>query len=183
MKFAAAAGADSLAALRGMTAQQLQEAAGKAQGIRFSTTMDGYFLSKTLTEIALAGEQARIPLLAGSNTQEQAARAVLAGAEPTPETLANAIRKFYGEKAEPVLKAYAATTTDEVLEAATHLASARFISYGTWKWTELHMKTGVADRFLEPASRVLAATLRFDLVPAGALFDVEIEGREAPRAP
>jgi len=142
VKFAAAAGADSLAALRAMTAQQLQDAAAKAQGTRFSTAMDGYFLSKTLTQIALAGEQARIPLLAGSNTEEQGPRAVLAGSDPTPETLTEAIRKFYGDKAEPVLKAYAATTTDEVFEAAMHLASARFISYGTWKWTELHMQTG-----------------------------------------
>jgi para-nitrobenzyl esterase len=62
--------------------------------------------------------------------------------DPTPETLANTIRKFYGEKADPVLKAYAANTTDEVYEAAAHLASARFISYGTWKWAELQMKTG-----------------------------------------
>ena len=89
VKFAAAAGADSLAALRAMTAQQLQDAAAKAQGIRFSTAMDGYFLSKSLTEIALAGEQAKVPLLAGSNTEEQGARAVLAGGEPTPETLAD----------------------------------------------------------------------------------------------
>jgi para-nitrobenzyl esterase len=155
VKFAATAGADSLAALRAMTAQQIQEAAAKAQGIRFSTAMDGYFLSKTLTEIALAGEQAKVPLLAGANTEEQGPRAVLAGGEPTPETLAAAIRKFYGDKAEPVLKAYAATTTDGVFEAATHLASARFISYGTWKWTELHMQTSG-----KPAYRYLYAKVR-----------------------
>jgi para-nitrobenzyl esterase len=81
-------------------------------------------------------------LLAGSNTEEQAARSVLGSGEPTPETLANAIKRFYGDKADPVLKAYAAATTDEVYEAAAHLASARFIAYGTWKWTELQMKTG-----------------------------------------
>jgi para-nitrobenzyl esterase len=155
VKFAAAVGADSLAALRATTAQQLQDAAAKAQGIRFSTAMDGYFLSKTLKEIALAGEQAKVPLLAGSNTEEQGARAVLAGGDPTPETLAEAIKKFYGDKAEPVLKAYAATTTDEVFEAATHLASARFISYGTWKWTELHMQTGG-----KPVYRYLYAKVR-----------------------
>jgi para-nitrobenzyl esterase len=154
-KFAAAAGADSLAALRAMTAQQLQDAAAKTQGIRFSTAMDGYFLSKTLTETALAGEQARIPLLAGSNTEEQGPRAVLAGGEPTPSTLAEAIQKFYGDKAEPVLKAYAAATTDEVYEAAMHLASARFISYGTWKWTELHMQTSG-----KPVYRYLYAKVR-----------------------
>ena len=155
VKFAAAAGADSLAALRAMTAPQLQEAAARAQGVRFSTAMDGYFLSKTLTEIALAGEQAKVPLLAGTNTEEQGVRGVLAGGEPTPETLAAAITKFYGDKAEPVLKAYAATTTDEVYEAAMHLASARFISYGTWKWTELHMQTGG-----RPVYRYLYAKVR-----------------------
>jgi para-nitrobenzyl esterase len=155
VKFAAAAGANSLTALRAMTAQQIQDAAAKAQGIRFSTAMDGYFLSKTLTEIGLAGEQAKVPLLAGSNTEEQGPRAVLAGGDPTPDTLAGAITKFYGDKAEPVLKAYAATTTDEVYEAATHLASARFISYGTWKWTELQMQTSG-----RPVYRYLYAKVR-----------------------
>jgi para-nitrobenzyl esterase len=135
-------GVNTLAALRAMSAQLIQDAAAKAQGVRFSTTMDGYFLSKSLKAIFEAGEQAKIPLLEGSNTQEGSARSVLGAADPTPETLANAIKKFYGDKADPVLKAYAASTTDEVYEAAAHLASARFISYGTWKWAELQMKTG-----------------------------------------
>ena len=142
VKFAAAASANTLAALRAMTAEQIQEAVTKVQGFRFGTALDGYFLPKPLAAIFEAGEQAKIPLLAGSNTQEQSARSVLGGGDPTPETLANAIRKFYGDKADGILKAYAATTTDEVYEAATHLASARFISHSTWKWTELQMKTG-----------------------------------------
>jgi para-nitrobenzyl esterase len=155
VKFATAAAADSIAALRKLTPQQLYEIMGKAQGVRFSTVMDGYFLPKTLTAIALAGEQAKVPLLAGTNTEEQGARSVLAGGDPTPETLANAIKKFYGDKAEPVLKAYAATTTDEVYEAAMHLASARFISYGTWKWSELHVQTSG-----KPVYRYLYARVR-----------------------
>jgi para-nitrobenzyl esterase len=142
VKFGAAAGANTLAALRAMTAEEIQEAVTKVQGIRFSTALDGYFLAKPLAAIFEAGEQARVPLLAGSNTQEQAARSVLGAGDPTPETLANAIRKLYGDKADGILRAYAATTTDEVYEAATHLASARFISHSTWKWTELQMKTG-----------------------------------------
>ena len=141
VKFAAGAGANSLAELRNMTAEQIQEATTKIQGVRFSTTLDGYFLQKTVTAIYEAGEQAKIPLLAGSNTQEQPARAVLGDREPTPETLANAIKKFYGEKAGEVLKAYSASTTDEVYEAAAHLASARFVGFSTWKWSELQMNT------------------------------------------
>jgi para-nitrobenzyl esterase len=142
VKFATAAGATSLAALRAMTGEQIQEAMAKAQGVRFNTALDGYFLPKPLTAIYEAGEQAKIPLLAGSNTQEQAPRSVLGAGEPTPETLANAIKKFYGDKADDVLKAYAANTTDEVYEAAAHLASARFVGFSTWKWSELQMKTG-----------------------------------------
>jgi para-nitrobenzyl esterase len=104
--------------------------------------LDGYFLPKPLAAIFEAGEQAKVPLLAGSNTQEQGARAVLGDGGPTPEALTSAIKRFYGDKADAILSAYAATTKDEVYEAATHLASARFISHSTWKWTELQMKTG-----------------------------------------
>jgi para-nitrobenzyl esterase len=142
VKFGAGSGANTLAALRAMTAEQIQEAVTKVQGVRFGTALDGYFLPKPLSAIFEAGEQAKIPLLAGSNTQEQSARSVLGDSDPTPETLANAIKRFYSDKADGVLKAYAATTTDEVYAAATHLASARFISHSTWKWTELQMKTG-----------------------------------------
>jgi para-nitrobenzyl esterase len=140
LKFATVAGANSLADLRAMTAEQIQEATAKAQGVRFGTALDGYFLPKPLTAIYEAGEQAKIPLLAGSNTQEQPARSVLGEGEPTPETLANAIKRFYGDKADEILKAYSASTTDEVYEAAAHLASARFVGFSTWKWSELQMK-------------------------------------------
>ncbi len=142
LKFGSAAGANTLAALRAMSAEQIQEATTKVHGVRFSTALDGYFLPKPVTAIYEAGEQAKVPLLAGSNTQEQPARMVLGEGDPTPETLANAIRKFYGDNADDILKAYAASTTDEVYEAATHLASARFIAFSTWKWTELQMTTG-----------------------------------------
>jgi para-nitrobenzyl esterase len=72
VKFAKGVGGKSLADLRAMTAELIQEAMTKVQGVRFSTALDGYFLPKTLTAIYEAGEQAKIPLLAGSNTQEQA---------------------------------------------------------------------------------------------------------------
>ncbi|WP_228486725.1 carboxylesterase/lipase family protein [Paludibaculum fermentans] len=154
-RFGTAVGAATLTALRTMTAEQVQEAVSKTQGFRFGATLDGYFLPKPLVAIFEAGEQAKIPLLAGSNTQEQSARFVLGPGEPTPETLANAITKFYGDRADAVQKAYAAKTTEEVYEAARHLASARFISHGTWKWTELQMKSGT-----KPVYRYLYARVR-----------------------
>jgi para-nitrobenzyl esterase len=172
VKFGAAAGATTLAALRAMSAQQLQDAervqadAAIARGVqfayyRFRPDIDGYFLPVPPRAIYEAGEQAKIPLLAGSNTEEQPARAVLGDGDPTSEVLARAIRAFYGDRADAVLKAYAATTTDDVYEAAAHLASARFMSWSTWKWTELQMKTGGQPtyRYLyaHPRPRRLAA--------------------------
>ena len=185
VKFAAAAGVDTLAALRAMTADQIQDAAAKVRGIRFSTAMDGYFLSKPLTAIFKAGEQAKVPLLEGSNTQEQSARSVLGTGDPTPETLAAAIRKFYGDRADPVLKAYAAGTTDEVYEAADHLASARFISYGTWKWAELQMETGGRPvyRYLYARPRPAYLGMPGEPAPAGGSSGNAGAGSPQPRPP
>ena len=115
VKFAASAGAASLAALRAMTAEQVQDVAAKGGGLRFSTALDGYFLSKHPTLIFEAGQQARVPLLAGSNSEEQGARSVMGASEPTPENFANAVRKLYGDRAGEVLKVYAASTPEEVL--------------------------------------------------------------------
>jgi para-nitrobenzyl esterase len=141
LKFGVFAGAVSPEALRAMSAEQLQDVMGKTPGIRFSTTLDGYFLPKSLAEIFESGEQSKVPLLAGSNSEEQTARAVLGASEPTPGNFGNAVRRLYGDRADAVLKAYAPSTSEEVLEAATHLASARFVGLSTWKWNELQAKT------------------------------------------
>jgi len=142
VRFAASAGASSLAALRAMTAERIQEALASSSGMRFSTDLDGYFLPKPLADIYAAAEQAKIPLLAGSNSEKHAAREVLETSDPTPENFANAVKRLYGDRSAEVLKVYAPSTPEEVLDAATDLASARFIAYGTWKWTVLQARTG-----------------------------------------
>jgi para-nitrobenzyl esterase len=145
-KVIATAGTSSLAALRAMTAEQLLEvlikASKGASGDLFRPLQDGYFLPKPITEIYEAGEQAQIPLLVGSNTQDGRPSAVLGNNSPTPQTLADAIKKLYGDQAGPVLKVYAASNREEVYDAAAHLASARFISYGSWRLAELQTTTG-----------------------------------------
>jgi para-nitrobenzyl esterase len=168
-RFGETAGAPTLAALRAMSAEQLQEAvaaatpprgsggpgAASTPRLRFSANLDGHFLPKTLPEIYGAGEQAKVPLLAGSNSEEMPAGVVLGRNEPTVENFTEAVRKLYGDGADQVLKVYAPKTPEEVLQAATDLASARFIAFGTWKWTELQMKTGG-----KPVYRYLYAHIR-----------------------
>ncbi|MCW3098755.1 MAG: carboxylesterase [Chthonomonadaceae bacterium] len=139
--FATEVGAASLAALRAMPAQQILDAT-KSDPFRFSLTIDGYFLPKSPLEIYTAGEQAHVPLLAGWNTAESGAGAVLGKEPATVEGFTRAMRTLYGARAADALKAYSASTDAEAKAAATALASDRFIGYGTWKWVDLHGKTG-----------------------------------------
>lgn len=144
VEFATKIGATSLAALRAISAQQLLDEVGKLPRgtIRFSANVDGHFLPKGPEAVYAAGEQAHVPLLAGWNSEEMNARAVLGPGEPTSESYVTAVRKLYGERADEVLKHYPGTTADEVMQSATDLAGDRFIGFGTWRWLDLHATTG-----------------------------------------
>jgi para-nitrobenzyl esterase len=193
VRFAELAGAPSLAALRAMSAEAIQEMRSKlggggpgGSGIRFWPNVDGYFLPRTVTEIFEAGEQAKVPLLAGANSMESSPRAILGSGEPTPENFAAAVRKLYGESAGEVLKVYGGSTPDQILDAAMDLASARFISHGTWKWTELQMKTGgkpvyrylytrIRPRYLGMPGQTPPPSPQSATPPRGAAHSAEIQ--------
>lgn len=141
-KFAAEVGAASLSALRSLTTEQLMEATKKQPFGRFPIAVDGYFFNEPPQETYAAGRQSRVPLLVGWNSEEMTWRALMGGDEPTPENYEKAVRRLYGARAEEALKLYPVKTRDEVIEAATDLAGDRFIGYSTWKWFDLHAKTG-----------------------------------------
>jgi para-nitrobenzyl esterase len=142
VNFAATIGKDSLTGLRAMPADQLLEATAKLGLPRFSPAVDGYFFPKAPVEIFAAGEQARVPLLAGSNSEESGAAGVLGRETPTVENYKKALERLYPGKADQVFKLYPATNENEVLDAARDLASDRFIAFNTWKWIEWATKTG-----------------------------------------
>nr|WP_162053365.1 carboxylesterase family protein [Pontibacter pamirensis] len=141
VEFASSLGANSLAALRALPAQQILDAAGKLPMGHFVATVDGYFFPKSPAAIYAAGEQAKVPLLAGWNSEEMNYMMVMGREKPTVENYENAVRRLYGEKADEVLEVYKATTDEEALQAATDLAGDRFIAYSTWKWMDLHSQT------------------------------------------
>ncbi|HEY0379809.1 MAG TPA: carboxylesterase/lipase family protein [Pyrinomonadaceae bacterium] len=144
-KFAAALGASSLKGLRALTTEQIFEPATKggfASVARFPITVDGYFLPEDPAAIYAAGRQAHVPLLAGWNSEEMNWMAFLQGQEPTPENYEKAVRTLYGERADEALRLYPASTKEEVIASATDLAGDLFIGYSTWKWSDLHARTG-----------------------------------------
>jgi para-nitrobenzyl esterase len=143
VKFAAAVGAPSLAALRAKPAAELLQAALKVQPW-FSPNVDGYFLTEDVAAVFAAGRQARVPLLAGWNADEVRAGIVLGKEKPTARGFTGQTRKRFGDRADAILAAYPATSDAEAVESAAALASDLFIGYGTWKWIEVHARTGGA---------------------------------------
>ncbi len=83
-----------------------------------------------------------MPLLAGWNSEEMNAGAVLGKEPATPENLQAAIARLYPENGADIAKEYAAQSNEQARDLATQLASARFIAFSTWKWLELAGKTG-----------------------------------------
>lgn len=130
-RLAATLGADGIAGLRAMEAGKLADAALRA-GFAAGGTVDGVVLPRQLVEIFEAGEQARVPLLAGFNSGE--IRSLLFLVPPLPTT-ADAyeaeIRRRYGDLADAFLALYPSRDVEE-----SALAAVRDALYG---WTALKL--------------------------------------------
>jgi para-nitrobenzyl esterase len=184
-ELAAEVGAGSLAALRAMPAEKLLEATKGLDVLAYNSAVDGSFLPKSVDETFAAGEQACVPLLVGWNSEEANYQGVLGEAEPTPENYAKAVRALYGGLAGEVLRLYPASTADEVITAATDLASDRFLGYCTWRWADLHGQTGH-----RPVYRHIRSHPRPPMVPeregavaglaGGILRDPDAKARAVP---
>lgn len=142
VKFAAMAGAKSIAELRQIPASKLLEIGANHEWELFRITVDGYFLPRQPAEIYEAGQQAHVPLLVGWNSEEMNFRALMGQEQPTKENFTKVVQKFYGDNAPEVLKAYNSSSDIETEHAARDLASDRFIGFSTWKWSDMQAKTG-----------------------------------------
>ena len=140
--FAKSIGANSLADLRALSADSLLKASMKFGPFRFAMTVDGYFFPKSPYGIFKNGEQAHVPLLVGWNSEEMNARAIMGKDAFTKANYEQAVQKLYGDKAAEILKVYPAATDADVEQAATDMASDRFIAFSTWRWADLQTKTG-----------------------------------------
>ena len=174
--FAAALGAPTLAALRAVPAGRLLAAQGAASA-RFFPTIDGRMLVEPVEATFAARRQARVPLIVGTNSQEAEARAVLGGADPTVANYRAALVRLYGDRAGLVAARYPAADDAQVVAAATALASDRFLGWPSWRWFDLHRRSG-APTWLYEYRRVRPRALD-DIsgrpAPWGAVHSAEIE--------
>ena len=178
--FATKVGAPNLAALRALSATELLEMAGRPGMPRFGPNVDGWFFPEVPANIFLAGKQAKVPLLAGWNSEEMNARAVLQET-PNPENVKALLARLYPGRAEEAVKVFPASTPEEALQTVTDLASDRFIGFSTWKWLEVHSKTSG-----KPVYRYLYARPRPPTVEAGVTPNLAggvTRGGNTPPAP
>jgi para-nitrobenzyl esterase len=137
-------------------------------------------------EIYKAGEQARIPLLVGWNSEEMNYRMVLGNEQPTKENYTKAVQKLYGERANEALQVYNPSSDAEVEQVATDLASDRFISYSTWKWADMQAKTTGKKvyryYFSRPRPAMSAAMGNVTAGLAGGLVK-DTAAKQAPKMP
>lgn len=137
-------GAHSLAELRAMPASKLLAATGDKGVGPFEPTIDGYFLPRTPAAIYKAGDQAHVPLLVGSNSQEGHYPMLFHGKPPTPADYRAVVKKMFGKHADKVLKLYPGHTEAQVKASGTALAGDEFIALATWRWMHLQRTTGHA---------------------------------------
>ena len=183
VKFMAVTGASDIAGMRAIPADKLLEMAGRRGGPRFDAVIDGHFFPEAPLTIFQAGKQAHVPLLAGWNSEEMNAAMVLGRDSATPENLTKNIQRLYGDHAGEVSKEFAASNDDEARDAATELASDRFIALSTWKWVDLAIKTGGKSVYRYYFSRARPG-MRPEMgnATAGLAGGVTRGGRGAPAA-
>ena len=158
VQFGDAVSARSLDALRALSATELLEASGRPGVPRFGPNIDGWFIAEAPAATFAAGRQARVPLLAGWNSEESNSRA-LVNETPTPENARAQLAKQFGERASDAAKVYPISSAAEAQQSLTDLASDNFIGYSTWKWLDSH-----ASSSGKPVYRYLYARPRPPLV-------------------
>jgi para-nitrobenzyl esterase len=179
--FGETVGAPSLAALRAQSAETLLAAALKVDPW-FEPTVDGYVLPNDPAAVYAAGEQLKVPLLAGWNADEIRAGVVLGDPRPTAAGFAEQVRARFGPAADAMLKVYPAATDAEATESAAALAGDTFLVYATWKWIVEHARTSGApvyryrfDRKIPVAPGTLVNGVEATADDVGARHAGEIE--------
>ena len=146
-KFAAAAGASSLEALRNLSPADVLKAgdAGTTHPI-----MDGYVLTEEPYDTFTAGRQNDASLLVGSNADE--AKPMVASKDVKRASFSQDVSKDFGSEvlaglAQEYLKIYPATTDSEARETRARFERDLRFGWDGWTWARMQSKTGRAKVF------------------------------------
>ncbi|MEO7052824.1 MAG: carboxylesterase family protein, partial [Rhodanobacter sp.] len=175
--FARKLGVNSLAALRALPAKTLLQAT-RPQNSDADVDLDGWFLREPPAVTMADGRQARVPLLLGTNSQEDYCTTLLKARPPTPANYRAALQRVFGAQFGRALALYPGSSEAQVRQSATALAGDFFIAHSTWRWMELLWRHGHAPVYFyyfaqpRPAKRQPG---QGDQPATGAVHSGEIE--------
>lgn len=170
-RFGQAIGAPALAQLRALPAQTLLQATAQPNMPYFSVIVDGYVLPQSPADIYANDQQAKVPLLAGWNSQEGSAESILGQGGATEDAFKSSLQRMYGDAAGAARTAY----SGDIEQAARELASDRFIGFGTWRWIDTHARSSGKPAYRYYYTHPRPATKAGAPAGKGAGHSVEIE--------
>jgi para-nitrobenzyl esterase len=136
-------GTSDLNALRAMSWQDIMQKLSAHHGPRpFHPDIDGWFLPESVPQIYADGKQAHVPVIGGWNSDEPSALAINHPNPPTLESYHNMAEKEFGPRADDFLKVFPADTEAQMIRSDIAYTGARFITFSTWAWLEVQVKTG-----------------------------------------
>jgi len=164
--------ADTLAALRALSAQKVLDAQLADKGERFAPNIDGYFLPESPEAIFAAGKQSDVPLLAGWNRDEGAGG-------PAKDNFAAALQaiatKDFAAKSDEFLKLYPSENDEQAKRSLDDYEGDRFIAFSTWRWIDAQLRTGKSPVYRYRFDMDHAKDPKRGPDEAGAYHSAEIE--------
>ena len=138
LALAKAVGADSLAALRSVSADTLVAAAG----FRSQETVDGWVLPDEIRSIFAAKRHNNVPVIVGSNANEMTSLGGSALAAKSVDDFKKRVTQLYGEHASELALAYGVKTDADAPAATLALARDTTFSWHMRQWARATVDAG-----------------------------------------
>ena len=140
--FASTLGAADLADLRRRSADQVMEAVVKMPDFfAFQPGVDGRFLHEPVYTTYLKGQQAKVPLLIGSNTDEGAF--LIPEQRPSVQEFEARLEKTFGARLSQVRQLYPVDTPAALIRSELDLSGDGEFNYPMWKWAVMQRQAGL----------------------------------------
>jgi para-nitrobenzyl esterase len=160
---------DALAQMRALSAAELLAAGGSGedlmdQGLTWKPVADGYVLSDLPTDLWLAGRQAKVPLLIGSNADE--GNAFLAGLTGSTDEFRLQMGRIFGPYVDEALALYPVASPADITPAFSRMLTE--VGFASTARFAAAAMSAVAPAYLYQFTRVPLGN------PLGAFHGVEI---------
>ncbi|MCI0391844.1 MAG: carboxylesterase family protein [Acidobacteria bacterium] len=140
--FSQTIGAADIASLRRKGADEVMQAVDKMEDFfAFQPCIDGRFLKEPVYTTYVKGQQAKVPLLIGSNTDEGAF--LIPEKRPSVQEFEIQLEKIFGTRKRQVRQLYPIDTPAALIRSELDLSGDGGFNFPMWKWAVIQRQTGL----------------------------------------